>query len=152
MMRPKIGHIRHLASGLVLVRVWTNLCRTHWETFIKPPSSCDQKRCGRLTKCLFFWVNFTRSIQFGRCIKKIIATRRNSLKHLKKNARKHLPQEIQRTVQDLLTDFQLLVNGPFKMLWWKFTGCCYPWFRDRMNHEIIKGFEEDRQAVIMSVK
>lgn len=66
------------------------------------------------------------------------------------NARKNLPNEIQKTVHDLLTDFQLLVNGSFKMIWWRVTRRCYPCFRDAMNHRLARSFEEDRQALLSS--
>lgn len=68
------------------------------------------------------------------------------------NARKNLPAEIQRTVHDLLTDFQILVNGSAKMLWWKITGCCYLRYRNAMNHKLLKSFDEDRKALLASLK
>ena len=68
------------------------------------------------------------------------------------NARKNLPNEIQKTVHDLLTDFQILVNGSVKMLWWKLTGRCYPCYRNAMNHDLITSFENDRKALLASLK
>jgi hypothetical protein len=68
------------------------------------------------------------------------------------NAKKHIPKNIEDTLHDILTDFQVLVNGSPKMLWWKISGCCYPRYRCAMNNELLKSFDEDRKALIAAIK
>ena len=61
---------------------------------------------------------------------------------------KHLPQDIQKSTQDLLTDCQIIVNGPFKIIWWMASGFAYPCFRELMNHDLAGKFEKDRQTLL----
>jgi len=68
------------------------------------------------------------------------------------NARKHLPKQIQTAVCILLTDFQIAVNGPLRMIWWKLTQGYYPRFRGFLDHELLTCFEEDRKALLNSLK
>jgi len=68
------------------------------------------------------------------------------------NCKKNLPREVEKTLHDVLTDFQILVNGSWGVLCWKVTGWPYPKYRDLMNQGLVQAFENDRKALLKSLK
>jgi hypothetical protein len=68
------------------------------------------------------------------------------------NTKKKIPAEIEKTLYDVLTDFQILVNGSTAIVLWKATRRVYPSFRSTMNHNLLTRFEQDRKDLISWLK
>lgn len=68
------------------------------------------------------------------------------------NSRKHLPEEIEKTLRNILTDFQIILHGRIKIILWKFTGC---WIvkldRNCFASNHIELMEKDREKIITTL-
>lgn len=68
------------------------------------------------------------------------------------NCKKNLPRKVEKTLHDVLTDFQVLVNGSGGVLCWKLTGGIYPKYRNLMNQGLVDAFDNDRKALLKELK